>query len=57
MDKEIRRQIVFHAVRWAGNILTEVLSNHGEYLQQETRLNLKDAIASLAEVNERNDSK
>jgi hypothetical protein len=49
-NKEIRREIVEHAVRWSNNILAEVLSNHGPCIGDEARDLLSQAISNLAEV-------
>ena len=55
MDAETRKEIVLHAVRWATNMLVEVLSNHGAYLYESDRVALKQATLSLCEITERRD--
>jgi hypothetical protein len=36
-DKEKAKNLVEHASRWMGNIVTEVLGNYGQYLPDEVR--------------------
>jgi hypothetical protein len=50
MKQETREELVLHAVRWANNMLVEVLNNHGTKLPAQARLRLRDAVASLAET-------
>ena len=47
--KAARETAVDHAVRWASNILVEVLSNHGEHLPETKRRHLRAAIQELGE--------
>ena len=48
MSKETRLEIVRHAARWAGNMLAEVLDNHGTILSKEGQQCLRTAVSSLA---------
>lgn len=50
MSHEVRVAIVEHAIRWATNILVEVLHNHGRALPQEVRIPLHDAIQKLGDA-------
>lgn len=43
--------VASNAVRWAGNILAEVLTNHGRFLTDAERAGLKKALDGLAEFN------
>ena len=43
----VRVELTVNAVRWANNMLTEVLSNHGSVLPEETRRFLSDAVRAL----------
>lgn len=47
MDKEIREEIVLHALRWTNNILVEVLCSRGLKLPPEARVRLRDAISAV----------
>jgi hypothetical protein len=47
---ETREEIVNHAVRWANNMLSEVLHNHGSILRPESRGFLRKAINALGDV-------
>lgn len=47
---ETRKAIVEHAVRWAANILNEVLSNHGHVLPADARECLKQASHALSKA-------
>ena len=42
--------VVSHATRWAQNILVEVLANHGEFIDKDSRLKLCHAIDSLTNI-------
>ena len=35
MTLEVRKEILLHGLRWAGNILVEVLSNHARSINPE----------------------
>lgn len=45
----VRREIVAHAVRWANNMLVEVIHNHGGVLSMDERNALADATRALNE--------
>lgn len=45
-----RQIIAEHAIRWARNILTEVLSNHGRFLSEHQRDTLRAAVTALGAV-------
>jgi hypothetical protein len=47
MNQETREEIVLHALRWANNILVEVLSNHGLKISPEARVRLREAISAV----------
>lgn len=47
MHNETRIAIVEHAARWASNALSEVLCNHGGYIDANMRDRICDAIQSL----------
>jgi hypothetical protein len=47
MTLDTRLAIVGHAIRWAGNILNEVVGNHGSILPADTREHLKTASLAL----------
>lgn len=42
--------LVENALRWCGNILTEVGGNHGEHVDKDTREALRAAIAAVHEA-------
>ena len=42
--------IVDHAVRWAQNILVEVLANHGEFINDEAREILRDITTKINQI-------
>jgi hypothetical protein len=44
-----RVEIVSHAVRWSGNILAEVLSNHGKFLNDADRECIRLAVLNLGD--------
>jgi hypothetical protein len=52
MDKDTRQEIVLHGVRWANNILAEVLSNHARHVSKEGADLLREAISILADAAE-----
>ena len=45
-----RTQVILHGIRWANNILTEVLGNHADVLSEGARVLLKDAVQKLGEA-------
>jgi ABC-type polar amino acid transport system ATPase subunit len=49
MTEETRMVVVEHDVRWASNMLNEVMANHGRILTKEQREALKTAQAGFAE--------
>lgn len=49
-DDNTRREIVAHAVRWAQNMLVEVLSSHGSKLEPHVRRGLHAATSALADA-------
>ena len=55
MDAETREEIVLHAVRWAANMLVEVLSNYGSHLSDSDRDELKQATLCLCNITGRRD--
>jgi hypothetical protein len=48
MNREIRKHLLLHAIRWASNILVEVLANHGKSVSEAGADQLRKAIAALA---------
>jgi hypothetical protein len=48
--KYLRREIVLHGVRWATNILVEVLSNHAAAVSASGRKFLAEAVSKLQEA-------
>jgi hypothetical protein len=50
MERSIRLEILLNGVRWANNIVTEVLSNHGQVLPPGARKSLMGATRLLGEV-------
>lgn len=46
--EELRKEIVLAALRWANNMVVEVLSNHGRILPDEAR----DKIMEINSANE-----
>jgi hypothetical protein len=48
--KNIRREIVLHGLRWATNILVEVLSNHASAVSESGRKILAEAVSKLGEA-------
>ena len=50
MDKEARQEVVIAGVRWANNILVEVLSNHARAVSGKGAGCLREAISKLAEA-------
>jgi len=47
MDRTTRLEIVQHGLRWANNIICEVLSNHGSMLPREAREAVMEATRAL----------
>ena len=47
---ETRQEIVLHGVRWANNILVEILANHAAAVSKEGRQALADAIRKITEA-------
>ena len=47
MKPEARRAVVEHAVRWALNMVAEVLLNHGSHMSERQRGPLKRASQCL----------
>jgi len=51
MSPETRIEIVIHGVRWATNIMTELISNHSRIMPPKARDALSTAISALNEMN------
>jgi hypothetical protein len=49
---EARRYVVENAVRWAMNMLVDVLANHSRALAEPQREALKRAVSALADYRE-----
>jgi hypothetical protein len=45
-----RTQVVLHGIRWANNILTEVVGNHTGVLSPKARERLRDTLTALHEA-------
>jgi hypothetical protein len=52
MTHETRLEIVLHGIRWANNIITEVLSNHAHTLPRPARDALLTATRNLTVATE-----
>jgi hypothetical protein len=50
MDSATRYAVLSHGLRWASNILVELMGNHGRWLGARSRHHLKNAISELAEA-------
>jgi hypothetical protein len=49
-QKQIKLEIVNNACRWANNILSEVLANHGPALNDQDRERLRSVTTNLQEI-------
>jgi len=50
MRKEVRAEIVLHGLRWATNILVEILANHAAAVSESGRKFLTEAVGKLEEA-------
>lgn len=50
MNIESRREIVTHALRWAMNMVTEVVSNHGRVFPPEVRDAFRNLTVAMGEA-------
>ena len=47
---DMRREIVLSALRWANNMVVEVLSNHGSVIPDEAREKMRKITAASEEA-------
>lgn len=52
MDRETRKQILLHMIRWVSNILAETLQNYARSVSDEGANAMREAIRKLAEAEE-----
>jgi hypothetical protein len=50
MNAEIRLEIVLHGIRWASNVLVELVGNHSGVLPDGARLALRRVTIDLQEA-------
>ena len=50
MNKEVRKEIMLHALRWANNILIEVLSAHARSVNNDAANLISQAASKLEEA-------
>jgi len=50
MKKEVRAEIILHGLRWATNILVEILANHAAAVSESGRKFLTEAVSKLEEA-------
>lgn len=48
--RESRESVARSAVRWARNMLVDVLGNHGGYISPDLRKAIRDAVEALSTV-------
>lgn len=48
MNRETRIELMFHAFRWANNMVVEAIGNHAAHLPVETREVLRDATQAMS---------
>lgn len=53
MNKEVIKAIVSHGIRWAHNILTELLSNYGSFIDEQSYRKLREATKLLVDISDR----
>lgn len=50
IQNETRQELVLHGIRWANNILVELLANHAAAVSKEGRTALAEAIRNITEA-------
>jgi hypothetical protein len=50
MNNELRRELLLHGLRWATNILVEVLTCHAQAISLTGRNKLAEAVTKLTEA-------